>query len=112
MVILRACGIFLFVLRNTNNADLTNPHATIPDTAKVLPHSQATIVADMEVVGEEVPMEGTLSMEGVTKTMGRTMIQGVATTPTTRAIPTTTGETLGIDLSQRHVLPKAIPVIW
>ena len=70
------------------------------------------MAADREVVGEGVAVEGTPSMEGVMKTIGRTMIQGVATTLTARAIPATTGEAPGINSSQHHALPKVIPMIW
>jgi hypothetical protein len=49
---------------------------------------------------------------GVTKTMGLTTIQEVATTPTARAIPVTMGEILGIDPCRRHVSLRVNPVTW
>jgi hypothetical protein len=70
------------------------------------------MVADREEVGEEVAAEGTSLAEGVTKTMGQTMIQGVAITPMVRTIPATMGETLGIDLTWCHASPRVIPMIW
>ena len=92
--------------------NLIDPHATIPDATKVPPHNRATMVADREVVGKEVVVEGTLLMEGVTKMVGLTMILGVAIAPMVRAIPITMGEILGTDPSRRHVPPGAIPMIW
>ena len=95
-----------------HHIDLTDPHATIPDTAKVPPHNWATMVAGREVVGEEVAMEGTLPMEGVTKTTGLTMIRGVVTTLTARVVPVMMGEMSGTDPSRRHAPLRAIPVTW
>jgi hypothetical protein len=70
------------------------------------------MVADREMVGEEVAAEGTLPTEGVTKMMGLTMIRGVAIALTVSAIPVTMGEILGTDLSKCHTPPRAIPVTW
>jgi hypothetical protein len=70
------------------------------------------MVVDREVVGEEVAAEGTLPMEGVMRTIGLMMIQGVATTPMARMVPITMGEILGTDPSWRHGPPRAIPVTW
>ena len=58
--------------------DLIDPHATTTDTAKILPHNRATIVVDRELVGKEVAVEGTIPMEGVTRTVRLMMILGVA----------------------------------
>ena len=69
--------------------NLIDPHATIPDATKVPPHNRATMVADREVVGKEVVVEGTLLMEGVTKMVGLTMILGVAIALMVRVIPIT-----------------------
>jgi hypothetical protein len=92
--------------------DLIDPHAGIPDAAKVPHHNWVTMVVDREVVGEEVAVEGTLPTEGVTRTIGLMMILGVATTPTARTVPVTMGEILGTNPSWRHGPPRVIPVTW
>ena len=91
-----------------HRTDLTDPDAIILDVAKVLPYNRATMVA----YREEVVVEGTLLVKGVTKTMGLKMTRGVAIAPTTRAIPVTMGEIPGTDPSWRHAPPGAIPIIW
>ena len=95
-----------------SRTDITNPQATIPNDAKVLPRNRATTVAAREVVGEMVAVEGTMPMEGVTKAMGLTMIQGVVTTLMVGVVPIMMGEILGTDPSQRHALPRSIHVTW
>ena len=57
------------------HTDLTDPHTTTTNAAKIPPCNRATMVVDREVVGEEVLVEGTLPMEGVTRTVGLTRIQ-------------------------------------
>ena len=86
--------------------------ATIPNAAKVLPYNGAIMVVDREVVGEEVAPEGTLPMEGVTKSTRLMMIQGVAIALTVRAMPITTGENPGTDPNRRHTSPRLIPMTW
>ena len=61
-----------------HRTNLIDPHATTTDTAKILPHNRATIVVDRELVGKEVAVEGTIPMEGVTRTVRLMMILGVA----------------------------------
>jgi len=82
------------------------------DAAKILRRNQATIVADRDVAGEDVAVEGTLTTKGVMRTMGLTMTQGVAIALMVRVIPVTTGEIPRTDPSQWHVLPRVIPVTW
>ena len=95
-----------------HHTNLIVPHATTIDAAKILSHNRAMMVANREVANEEVAAEGTLPIEGVTKTMGLMTIRGVATTLTPRAVPITIGEILGTDPSQRHALPRLIHVTW
>jgi hypothetical protein len=54
--------------------NLIDPHATTMDVAKISAHNWATMVVDREVASEEVAVKGTLPMEGVTRTIGLTMI--------------------------------------
>ena len=57
-----------------HRTDLTDPHATTMNAAKIPPCNRSMMVANREVVGEEVPVEGTLPMEGVTRMVGLTTI--------------------------------------
>lgn len=52
------------------HADLTDPHVIIPNTARVPFHNRAAIVADKEVVGTEVAVEDTQTMEKIMEPMG------------------------------------------
>ena len=70
------------------------------------------IVVDRELVGKEVAVEGTLPMEGVIRTVGLTMIWGVAIALMARAILVMMRDIPGTDLSRRHAPSRVIPVTW